>query len=81
MTENEIKKRIEEAQRLYKTATRERERTEGDAEYAADAFREVCDRLITVIGGLQGRIEQLEREAAPLVKPQPKGVKAGCFDI
>ena len=43
-----------------------------------DALRAFIDRLEVRRTNLQ---VQLERETAPLVKPQPTGVRAGCFDV
>jgi hypothetical protein len=83
-----IEKSYADAFRLYQIAVREQAHLEGNAEYVSNGFREAARRLLAVaasqrseIKRLNREIGRLEREAAPLIKPQPKGVKEGCFDV
>lgn len=44
-----------------------------DTAYMSDDERRVyCSRVCA---------RGMEREEAPMIKPQPKGVKVGCFDV
>ena len=40
-----------------------------------------CVGLLRIVEEQQKQIERLERDSAPLVKPQPKDVKAGPFSV
>lgn len=85
MPRSKIDRKIGGARRLYQIAAGEMEphdaRKESNLLNAARGFRCVSDWLFEVIEEQRREIERLERESAPLVKSQPKGVKAGCFDV
>lgn len=46
-----------------------------------DALIQIAGALLTVVHDQQRQIERLERESAPLVKPQPKGVQVEGWDV
>lgn len=76
---NEIETGLEAARRLRETARRER--LMGSVECAADSAINACEQYEAIVKAQQREIARLERELAPMVKSQPRGVKAGCFDV
>lgn len=85
MAQSKRDRKISNARRLYKIVAGELNpndpRKESNSQNAMRGFRTVCDWLFEVVEEQQREIEQLERESAPLIKPQPPGKKAGCFDV
>jgi hypothetical protein len=78
---NNLEKQYNDAFRLYQLADGEQAHLEGNAEYASNGFREAARRLLAVaasqrseIKRLNREIGRLERESAPLVRPEGKCV-------